>query len=171
MWGQLGKLEALKGTILHKQIELYMQELGRWQLASGLRGISLSDVPEEVLFRTREAPNVSAAMLRVVSQMSSVLWDQWCAPVYFRSCVQEMHSSEFQKFESWLASKPSFSPFRSEWSLYHDGFHVLKWWLWVLKSQISVREKCWTTYVGGKSVFVIGVEKAYLSSGYASDPQ
>ena len=124
MWGQLGKLEALKGTILHKQIELYMQELGRWQLASGLRGISLSDVPEEVLLRTREAASAPAAMLRVVSQTSPVLWDQWCAHVYFRSCVQEMHSSEFQKFESWLASKPSFSPFRSEWSLYHDGFQV-----------------------------------------------
>ena len=124
MWDQLGKLEALKGTILHKQIELYMQELGRWQLASGLRGISFSDVPQEVLAQTREAASAPAAMLRVVSQTSSALWDQWCSRAYFLECVQEMYSSEFQKFESWLASKPSFSPYRSEWSLYHDGFRV-----------------------------------------------
>ena len=124
MWDQLGKMEALKGTILHKQIELYMQELGRWQLDSGKRGVPLSDIPEEILHRTRQAASAPAAMLRVVGQTSSKVWDQWCTRAYLLSCVEEMYSNEFQKFEVWLKSKPTFSPYRSEWSLYHDGFKV-----------------------------------------------
>ena len=124
MWHQLGQLEALKGTVLHKQIELYMQELGRWQLETGQRRVCLCHVPLAVSLQARQAAIAPVALLHVVSHTSSLLWDQWLSRVCLLSLIQEQHSSEFLKFESWLSSKPSFSPYRSEWSLYHDGFGV-----------------------------------------------
>ena len=124
MWQQLGQLEAFKGTVLHKQIELYMQELGRWQLDTGQRRVRLCDVPSAVVLQARAAAGAPLALLHVVGHTSSSLWDSWLTQVYLLSLIQEVHSNEFQKFESWLLSKPSFSPYRSEWSLYHDGFGV-----------------------------------------------
>ena len=124
VWARNGNLESLKGTLLHKQAELFMQELASWQREQGRSHAPLSELLPAVLPRARAAASASCAMLRIVAQVDAATWDHASTQAYFQDCLQATHSVEYMKFEAWLHAHPSLSPFRSEWSIYDEDAKV-----------------------------------------------
>lgn len=125
-WAMHGQLESLKGTLLHKQAELCMQEFGAWQLQEGRSRVPLRELlaDAELMRRARSACTGWMSLLHVAPHTSAELWDHPSTQEYLENLVREEHSEEFQRFEAWLRANGSLTPFRSEWSIYDEDICV-----------------------------------------------
>lgn len=118
VWDKSGKIEALKGTYLHKRIELYINALVKPIMEGNAQQLTPSvqllqwDVSEEE-FSPLET------MRHIAWTTNSELWEHPCAQEFF---IAELESPgpEFGKFLSWLHARPTLSPFRTEWSIFHE---------------------------------------------------
>ena len=121
-WEINGNIEALKGTLLHKRIELYMQELAAVQVERNVKHIPLRELlsDEITVERVREASSIESAMRFVAHHTSASLWDHPATQSFLRCCLKEKRNAEFEQFEYWLHMNPMLSPFRSEWSIYDE---------------------------------------------------
>ena len=64
-----------------------------------------------------------AVMQHIAWAQDSDLWDHPLAQEFFkREMISE--SVEFRMFLSWLSTKPRWSPFRLEWSLFNEDLKV-----------------------------------------------
>ena len=126
VWQMHGNLESLKGTLLHKQAELFMQELALFQVEAGRKHVPLGDLlaNEIVIRRARAAATVHASMSHVAAHVSSEIWDHPVTRRYFRGALLEGQGLEFRKLEAWFHAHPTFSPYRSEWSIYDENARV-----------------------------------------------
>jgi len=120
-WDILGSLESLKGTYLHKKIELFINAMARPMERDGTKHIAVQDL-------LREEPPSNEYSAEAV--MRQIAWAQdpelWNHPLAQRFFEDEMcgESSEFQKFRAWLLTKPRWTPMRLEWSLYNEDLKV-----------------------------------------------
>ena len=120
-WELYCNLESLKGTYLHKQIQLFINAMARPMERDGTSYIAV----EHLL---REQPPADEYKTETV--LEHIAWaqdpDVWNHPLAQRFFKDEMltESLEFLKFRSWLASKPRWTPIRSEWSLYNEDLQV-----------------------------------------------
>ena len=127
IWGWNGALESFKGTLFHKQAELYLQELGAWQLEEGLSHVPLREVFARpgLAERATAAATLRKAMLHVAPHVKAELWEHPATQRYFRGALTAAGPSpEYLRFEAWLRSKPSFSPYRTEWSIFDEDAGV-----------------------------------------------
>ena len=126
VWHIHGEVEALKGTILHKRIELYIQALAEWEYTSHKRYVPLAAlllVPN-LAARARNAASPRNAMATIVDNIAPSLWDHAAVQLYLNECVTCEHDLEFKQFESWLSANPSLTPYRTEWSIYDEDAGV-----------------------------------------------
>jgi hypothetical protein len=120
-WEIHGSLESLKGTYLHKKIELFVNAMARPMERDGTSFIAV----EELL---REDPPAHEYAAEAV--MGHIAWstdlELWNHPLAQRFFESEMcrESIEFRKFRSWLSTKPRWTPIRLEWSLYNEDLKV-----------------------------------------------
>ena len=130
VWKQNGELEALKGTLLHKRIELYIQELAKWQCESRHTRVRLSTMHDphgpcpHLVDRARDASSFRKAMACVVTHIPQRLWDHPATQDYFDNIISSEDNSEFHQFEAWLSANSSLSPYRTEWSIYDENIGV-----------------------------------------------
>ena len=126
VWQMHGNLESLKGTLVHKQAELFMQELALCQVESKRKHVPLGDAlaNEYVLRRAREAAKIHAAIRRVAPHVCPEIWDHPVTQRYLRKVLTTDHGMEFTKVEAWLRANPKLSPYRSEWSIYDENAQV-----------------------------------------------
>jgi hypothetical protein len=122
VWQLNGQLESLKGTILHKQAELFIQEFALWQLEQGRQQVSMGEALHagDVLHRARKAATPSAAMIAIACHVSPDTWDHPTTQQYFRQLLSVENSVEYRKLEEWLCSHSNLSPYRTEWSIYDE---------------------------------------------------
>ena len=120
-WNLYGRLESLKGTYLHKKIELFINAM----VIPMEKGGSLCVPVEELL---RETPPTQEYSAQTV--MSHIAWGQdaeiWNHPLAQSFFEGEMlrESLEFRKFRAWLATKQHWTPLRVEWSIYNEDLKV-----------------------------------------------
>ena len=102
-WELHGSLESLKGTYLHKKIELFINAMALPMETSG----SLRVPVGELLRETLPAHEYSAAtVMRHISwAQDAELWDHPLAQSFFQSELRG-ESVEFAKFRAWLLTKP-----------------------------------------------------------------
>ena len=127
MWATGGELESFKGTYLHKQAELFMQELGAWQLEQGVDRVPLRVVLEEdprVLARARESCCPENTMAALVAHVPNAVWDHPGTQAFLADMREKRRSPEYLRFEAWLRANPALSPYRSEWSIYNEDHRV-----------------------------------------------
>jgi len=124
VWSKLGNLESFKGTLLHKQAELFMQELAKWQREQHRNHMPLSQLLPAVLPQARKSAGAPFAMLRTAPQIDAAFWNCTSTQAYLRSYLKDEHGADYMKFEAWLHAHPSYSPFRSEWSIYDEDFQI-----------------------------------------------
>ena len=120
-WHIHGQLESLKGTYLHKKIELFINAMAMPMEQHGVIYVAVEDL-------LREPPPAheysgKAVMQHIAWTQDPELWNHPLAQAFFE---KEMcgESVEFCKFRAWLATKPRWSPFRLEWSLYNEDLKV-----------------------------------------------
>jgi len=125
-WKIGGELEAFKGTYLHKQAELLMQEMGAYQLEQGNQKTALRELMgnSEMLARWKNACSPEATMAALVLQLSPNVWDHPGTQVFLGGLRNARQSPEFLRFEAWLRANPGLSPFRAEWSIYNEDERV-----------------------------------------------
>uniref|UniRef100_A0A6C0C2A2 Uncharacterized protein n=1 Tax=viral metagenome TaxID=1070528 RepID=A0A6C0C2A2_9ZZZZ len=125
-WNTNGALESFKGTLLHKRAELYMQQLGAWQLEQGRSHVTIGEMLSipTVLTRTRSASSMDAAMCSVAKHTSADFWNHPATQAYLLSATTCQQSPEFMQLERWMALNPNLSPFRSEWSIFDENAQV-----------------------------------------------
>ena len=120
-WHVHGQLESLKGTYLHKKIELFINAMAGPMERKGVLHMSV----EELL---REPP--AAEEYSAVAVMQEIAWaiepELWNHPITKKFLQAELiaESEEFCKFRSWLSTKLRWSPFRVEWSLFNEDLKV-----------------------------------------------
>ena len=120
-WELNGKLESLKGTFLHKKIELFINAMARPMQRDGTL-----DIPVGVLLAEPVAPyeySFGVVLDHLAWAQEPTLWDHPLAQRFFaeeRTC----ESIEFSKFRKWLSTKLRWSPYRVEWSLYNEDLKV-----------------------------------------------
>ena len=126
VWLRNGSLEAFKGTLMHKQAELYLQELGAWQLENCRSHVTMGEMQAcpRILARARAAASSSAALRAVASVIKQEVWDHPATQLYLSSFLAQDFSLEFQQVESWMLRHSSLSPFRAEWSIYNEAAEV-----------------------------------------------
>jgi hypothetical protein len=120
-WKLHGSLEALKGTYLHKKIELFINAMAIPMEKSGSRR-----VPVEELLRETPPPyeySPETVLSHIAWAHDPELWNHPLAQSFFES---EMHGEniEFRKFRAWLSTKRHWTPFRVEWSIYNEDLKV-----------------------------------------------
>ena len=120
-WNIHGNLESLKGTYLHKKIELYINAMA----APMERDRTFYVVVEDLLREQPPEEEYSADMV-----MRHIAWAQdpelWNHPLAQQFLEEEMcgESLEFRKFRRWLLTKPRWAPLRVEWSIYNEDLKV-----------------------------------------------
>ena len=120
-WQIHGGLESLKGTYMHKRIELFINAMAAPMERDGTFEIAVEDLLRE------ELPAHEYAAVAVLRQIA---WSQdpelWNHPLAQRFFESELHreSIEFQKFRSWLSTKRRWTPYRVEWSIYNEDLKV-----------------------------------------------
>ena len=126
VWDRNGEVESLKGTFLHKQAELYMQAMAEWQFRRGRRYANLSMLmrDEELMSRVRNVCHPVNVMRSLAAHTKPSLWDHPTAQAFFRTQLKIVWSPEYLRLEAWLKEHPSLSPYRAEWSIYHDTWLV-----------------------------------------------
>jgi len=120
-WDLHGRLESLKGTYLHKKIELFINAMARVMERDGTKFVAVEDL-------LRQQPpaleySAEAVMKHIAWAQEPEIWDHPLAQRFFEKelCGESL---EFSKFRSWLATKPRWTPFRLEWSLYNEDLQV-----------------------------------------------
>lgn len=121
LWNFNGNLESLKGTLLHKQAELYMQAMGQWQLQRARNRVPVREILREL--DAAGAATLSLAMLEVAPHTAVELWDHPMTQRYFATALPGP-SPEFRRFEAWVRAHDDLSPYRSEWSIYDEDAEV-----------------------------------------------
>jgi len=121
-WKINGDLESFKGTFLHKQAELYMQALAAQQVHSLRSRIPLGTLmaEQDTVQAARAAAGPRNVMRLIATHTSQDLWDHPSMQEFLTRQMSGPWSIEFQKFEAWLSSHPELTPFRSEWSIFHE---------------------------------------------------
>ena len=120
-WQIHGGLEALKGTYMHKKIELFINAMAAPMERDGSFEIAVEDLLREQLPAHEYA---AVAVLRQIAwSQDPELWNHPLAQRFFESELQG-ESIEFQKFRSWLSTKRRWSPYRVEWSIYNEDLKV-----------------------------------------------
>lgn len=120
-WQIHGGLEALKGTYMHKKIELFINAMAASMERDGSFAIAVEDLLCEQLPAHEYA---AVAVLRQIAwSQDPELWNHPLAQRFFESELQG-ESIEFQKFRSWLSTKRRWSPYRVEWSIYNEDLKV-----------------------------------------------
>jgi hypothetical protein len=120
-WETHGGLESLKGTFMHKKIELFINAMARPMERDGTSHVAVEDL-------LREEPPAHEYAAEAV--MQHIAWaqdpDLWNHPLAQRFCASEARSesSEFRKFRAWLSTKPRWTPLRLEWSIYNEDLKV-----------------------------------------------
>ena len=125
-WAMHGDMESFKGTFFHKQVELFLQAMGKRQLESGTSFIPLASFlnQEDTRRDLRIAASAPRTMRALVSIVSRDLWDHPSVQTFLQSQLKEGVSKEFLQFEAWASSRSDLSPFRSEWSIYDEEFVI-----------------------------------------------
>jgi len=120
-WELHGSLESLKGTYLHKKIELFINAMARPMERDGSSFVAV----ENLLMEEPPADEYSAeaVMKHIAWSTDPELWNHPLAQRFFEKEVCE-ESLEFSKFKSWLATKRRWTPVRLEWSLYNEDLNV-----------------------------------------------
>ena len=126
VWAMNGALESFKGTILHKRVELYMQELAAWQLEQGRSHVTLGEMlsTPALVARVRSASAMDAAVSSVAVHTRSDMWNHPATQHYLADAMVNPNPVEFLQLEHWLTSNPKLSPFRSEWSIFDEHAQV-----------------------------------------------
>jgi len=120
-WQIHGGLEALKGTYMHKKIELFINALAAPMERDGSFAIAVEDLLCEQLPAHEYA--AMAVLRQIAWSQDPELWNHPLAQRFFESELQG-ESIEFQKFRSWLSTKRRWSPYRVEWSIYNEDLKV-----------------------------------------------
>lgn len=120
-WELHGSLESLKGTFMHKKIELFINAMARPMERDGTLHVAVEDL-------LREQPPAheyaaEAVMKYIAWAQDPQIWDHPVAQRFFQSEVRG-ESLEFRKFRAWLSTKSRWTPFRLEWSLYNEDLKV-----------------------------------------------
>ena len=120
-WHLHGRLESLKGTYLHKKIELFINALVMPMERKCVSHMAVEDLLREPLSTHEYA--AEAVMQQIAWAQDPELWNHPLAQEFLE---REMcgESVEFGKFRAWLSTKPRWSPFRLEWSLYNEDLKV-----------------------------------------------
>ena len=120
-WKVHGNIESLKGTFLHKKIELFINAMARPMMTSGSSHVPVT----ELLRETPSEHEYSAAtvMQHIAWAQEAELWNHPLAQSFFQRELWG-ESLEFVKFRAWLSTKPLWTPLRVEWSLYNEEFKV-----------------------------------------------
>lgn len=120
-WEMSGQMESLKGTILHKRAELYIDALaqeieqGRVPALSPLRDITAPDASDpRISFET--------ALKHVACSQREDVWNHSAFQRWLEA--QEGEQVEFTKFVSWTKSVPMWTPYRTEWSIFDEEYGV-----------------------------------------------
>ena len=123
-WSCNGRVEAFKGTFLHKQIELVLQKLGELQWLSGRRRAPVSSFlgESEVLAALKDAAAPWKVMSSLVRQIELDLWDHPTVQSFLHST--DCGTNGFNKFWSWLQAHGSWSPYRAEYSIYDENEQI-----------------------------------------------
>ena len=120
-WNIHGKLEALKGTYMHKQIELFINAMCIPMERDSTLHVAVADLLQE------EPP---ACEYEAVMVMKHIAWAQepelWNHPLAQNFFANEIRAEgmEFKKFRQWLLTKPRWTPIRVEWCLYNEDLKV-----------------------------------------------
>jgi hypothetical protein len=120
-WHLHGGLESLKGTYMHKKIELFINAMAKPMERDQTKFIAVEDLLQE------EPPALEYTAEAVMQQVAwSTAPDLWDHPLAQRFFEGEMcgESVEFKKFRKWIATKRRWTPFRLEWSLYNEDLKV-----------------------------------------------
>jgi hypothetical protein len=120
-WDLNGKLQSLKGTYLHKKIELFINAMVLPMERDGTL-----HVPVEVLLQEQVPAyeySAKAVLRHIAWAQDAELWDHPLAQCFFES-EMEGESLEFCKFRSWLSTKSRWSPYRVEMSIYNEDHKV-----------------------------------------------
>ena len=123
-WSCNSRVEAFKGTFLHKQIELVLQKLGELQWLSGRRRVPVSLLlgESDVLAALKDAAAPWKVMSSLVKHIEPDLWDHPTVQSFLRST--DCGTDEFNKFLSWLQAHGSWSPYRAEYSIYDENEQI-----------------------------------------------
>ena len=127
VWQWNGKFEPLKGIIFHKRVELYLQEIGAWQVDEKRKYVQLREIflMPHVLERVRSAASVATAVHSVAANIHPSLWNHKVTQMCFITLLTARWDvPEFVQFEDWLRANSSLSPFRTEWSIYSEDADV-----------------------------------------------
>ena len=128
IWKICGQMEALKGALLHKRAELYIQEFGVWQLERNHRFVPSSVVPADskLKSRLRAAAVFENALLGVVNYVKKSVWEHPVMQKYLNRNLQSGLEAdpEFVELESWFFRNETLTPLRTEWSIYDHDYVV-----------------------------------------------
>ena len=106
---------------MHKKIELFINAMVKPMERKGVLHMSVADLlgePPPALEYTAEA-----VMQHIAWAQNPEVWDHPIAQHFFENELTE-ESVEFCKFRCWLSTKPRWSPFRLEWSLFNEDLKV-----------------------------------------------
>ena len=119
-WSCNGRVEAFKGTFLHKQIELVLQKLGELQWLSGRRRVPVSLLlgESDALAALKDAAAPWKVMSSLVKHIEPDLWDHPTVQSFLRST--DCGTDGFDKILLWLQAHGSWSPYRAEYSIYDE---------------------------------------------------
>jgi hypothetical protein len=120
-WHVYGQLESLKGTFLHKKVELFINAMAKPMERNGVLHMSVADLLGEP--PSPHEYRGEAVMEQIAWAHEQELWDHPIAQNFFHEELKA-ESVEFCKFRSWLSTKPRWSPFRIEWSLFNEDLKV-----------------------------------------------
>ena len=120
-WNLNGNLQSLKGTFMHKKIQLFINAMA-WSME---RNGTLF-VPVKILLQ-KGVPaheySTETVLRHIAWEHDAELWDHPLAQLFFET-EMEGESLEFSKFRTWLSTKLHWSPYRVEWSIYNEDFKV-----------------------------------------------
>ena len=78
----------------------------------------------ELTSRARATCHPANVMRSLASRVKPSLWDHPAVQAFFQAQLEVEWSPEYLRFESWLKGNPVFSPYRAEWSIYHETWQV-----------------------------------------------
>jgi len=120
-WEISGRLEALKGTYLHKKIELFINALSECMMHSTNKWLSVKELLASSYSPEEYSPDV--VMRHIAGAIDCELWNHPLALAFFEE-ERRFESIEFKLFRKWLETKPDWSPYRLEWSIFNEGLKV-----------------------------------------------
>jgi len=120
-WHLHGRLESLKGTYLHKKIELFINAMARSMESNGSSYVAVENLLREELPAHEYA--AEAVMAQIAWAQDPQVWNHPIMQRFFDSEVRG-ESLEFRKFRAWLSTKRRWTPLRLEWSVYNEDLKV-----------------------------------------------